>query len=112
MSQTPITVPDSLEEVLTRIKGKIDNLEGKIDNLQKEVADLRQKDITDLKVAQTEIKTKVESIDKRLAKVESEQDNFVKDIADLKGAKSLIVPIIVAVVTSILTLLIRTIPNP
>jgi archaellum component FlaC len=104
MSQSPITVTYSLEEVLNR-------LESKIDNLQKEVAEIRQKDIPDLKVSQTEIKTKVESIDNRLAKVESVQDDFVKDIADLKGAKSLIVPIVVAVVTSIFTLLIRTIPK-
>jgi archaellum component FlaC len=104
MSQSPVTITYSLEEVLTR-------LESKIDNLQKEVAEIRQKDIPDLKVAQTEIKTKVESIDNRLAKVESVQDDFVKDIADLKGAKSLIVPIVVAVVTSIFTLLIRTIPK-
>ena len=52
------------------------------------------------------------SIDRRLEKVEGTQDALIKDVSDLKGAKSLIIPVVVAVLTSILTLLLRSIPNP
>ncbi len=39
------------------------------------------------------------------------QNTLVQEVSDLKGAKSLIVPIIVAVVTAFLTLLVRLLPN-
>ena len=54
----------------------------------------------------------LKSIDRRLEKVEGTQDALIKDVSDLKGAKSLIIPVVVAVLTSILTLLVRSIPNP
>ena len=38
------------------------------------------------------------------------QTTLAADVADLKGAKSLIIPIVVAVTTAILTLVARTIP--
>lgn len=44
--------------------------------------------------------------------MENEQTGLVNDVSSLKGAKSLIVPIVVAILTSVLTLLIRAIPNP
>jgi len=97
MSQSPVTITYSLETVLTRIEGKLDSL---------------QKDVTDLKVDMAEVKTELKSIDRRLEKVEGTQDALIKDVSDLKGAKSLIIPVVVAVLTSILTLLVRSIPNP
>jgi len=47
-----------------------------------------------------------------LEKVEGTQDALIQDVSDLKGVKSLIIPVVVAVLTSILTLLVRSIPNP
>ncbi len=81
--------------------------------------------LKELKDGQNKIIDKVDAIDKRLTKVESKLDNavddikeikstqkvLVSDIADLKGAKSLIMPIVVAVTVSILTLVIRSIPG-
>ena len=95
MSQSPVT--DSLEIILTNITEKLDSL---------------QKDFTDLKVDMAEVKTELKIIDRRLEKVEGTQDALIKDVSDLKGAKSLIIPVVVAVLTSILTLLLRSIPNP
>jgi TolA-binding protein len=95
MSQSPVT--NSLEIILTNITEKLDSL---------------QKDFTDLKVDMAEVKTELKIIDRRLEKVEGTQDALIKDVSDLKGAKSLIIPVVVAVLTSILTLLVRSIPNP
>ena len=95
MSQSPVT--NSLEIILTNITEKLDSL---------------QKDVADLKVDIAEVKTELKSIDRRLEKVEGTQDALIQDVSDLKGAKSLIIPVVVAVLTSILTLLVRSIPNP
>ena len=95
MSQSPVT--DSLEIILTNITEKLDSL---------------QKDFTDLKVDMAEVKTELKIIDRRLEKVEGTQDALIQDVSDLKGTKSLIIPVVVAVLTSILTLLVRSIPNP
>ena len=69
-------------------------------------------DLTTIKVDVATVKTTVNSLENRLEKIETEQKTLIKDMADLKGAKSLIIPIIVAVTTSLITLLIRAIPNP
>ncbi|MBE5230823.1 MAG: shikimate dehydrogenase [Microcystis aeruginosa PMC 728.11] len=95
MSQSPVT--NSLEIILTNITEKLDSL---------------QKDFADLKVDIAEVKTELKIIDRRLEKVEGTQDALIQDVSDLKGAKSLIIPVVVAVLTSILTLLVRSIPNP
>lgn len=58
MSQTPITVTYSLEEVLGEIKQSIKDVNQKLDNIQK--------DVTDLKVGQARLEEKVDSIGKRL----------------------------------------------
>jgi len=84
------------------------------DSLQKDVNqkfDSLQKDVNGLKVEVTEIKgdiktldQKVETMDKRLEKVEDNYAILVKDIADLKGVKSLIIPMIVAFLSAVVTL--------
>jgi chromosome segregation ATPase len=103
----PTTVTYSIAEVLKRIEDKLDRMdekfEGKIDTLQKEV--------TDLKVGQATLIEKVGGMDQRLSKVESEQATMVKAISDLQGFRSLILPIVVAVSTALLTLLFRLVPN-
>ncbi len=103
MTQSPVTVTYSLEEILGEIKQSIKEVNQKLDTLQK--------DVTDLKIGQAALTEKVGGIGKRLEKVENEQGTLVKDMSDLKGAKSLIIPIVVAVTTSLVTLLIRTLPS-
>jgi hypothetical protein len=46
-------------------------------------------------------------MDKRLEKVESSYAILVKDIADLKGFKSLIIPMVVAFLSAVVTLGLR-----
>lgn len=70
MSQTPITVTYSLEEVLARIEGKVDDL---------------KKDTTEIKLELTEVRTQVEAIDKRLEKVEGTQKNQIWTLITLLG---------------------------
>lgn len=115
MTQSPVTVTYSLEDILKEIKQGLDSLKEDLTDLRKDVSDFR----TETKVAIESVKgdikaldTKVDAIDSRLQKVENEQGTLVKDISDLKGVKSLIIPIIVAVTTSLVTLLIRSLPNP
>ena len=103
MSQTPITVTYSLETVLGELKDSIKSVDQKLDTIQK--------DLTDLKVGQVRLTEKVEGMDKRLEKLENEQTTLVRDISDLKGFKSLILPSIVgvfsAVIGAIATLIFR-----
>jgi len=93
----PTIIETDLKEVLDRIDRRLNSIES---------------DITTIKVDVATVKTTVNSLENRLEKIETEQKTLIKDMADLKGAKSLIIPIIVAVTTSLITLLIRAIPNP
>lgn len=68
--------------------------------------------LTEIKVSQARLEEKVDSLSQRVERMENEQTGLVNDVSSLKGAKSLIVPIVVAILTSVLTLLIRAIPNP
>jgi septal ring factor EnvC (AmiA/AmiB activator) len=70
MTQSPITVTYSLEEILGRIEGKIDAL---------------HKNVTEIKLELTTVKTQIESIDKRLAKVEGTQKNQIWTLITLLG---------------------------
>jgi hypothetical protein len=62
MSQTPVTVTYSLESVLEQINQKLDRLdekfEAKLDNLQK--------DVTDIKIGQTRLEGKLETLESEL----------------------------------------------
>jgi len=62
----------------------------------------------------TRIEGKIDRIDDRLTKLEVGQAKLieVKDISDLKGAKSLIIPVTVAIITAILTVFLRSLPSP
>ena len=57
-----------------------------------------------------EIKELIEKNSNETKELKKAQETLAADVADLKGAKSLIVPIVVAVTTAILTLVARTIP--
>ena len=93
----PTIIETDLKEVLDRIDKRLNSIES---------------DLTTIKVDVATVKTTVNSLENRLEKIETEQKTLIKDMADLKGVKSLIIPIIVAVTTSVITLLIRAIPNP
>ncbi len=73
-----------------------EDLKELIDKNNNELRELIDKSNNDLK----------ESIDK----LKNTQKALAADVADLKGAKSLIIPIVVAVTTAVLTLVARTIP--
>ncbi|NCS79371.1 MAG: hypothetical protein GPJ17_20090 [Microcystis aeruginosa K13-07] len=97
MSQSGETVTYSLEAILTRIEGKIDRIDDRL---------------TKLEVGQAKLIEKVEGMDKRLERLENEQSGLVRDISDLKGVKSLIIPVTVAIITAILTVFLRSLPSP
>ncbi|MEA5533459.1 shikimate dehydrogenase [Crocosphaera sp. XPORK-15E] len=94
-----VTVTYSLEEVLKELKQEIKDVNTKLDKLNT------------IEVEIAKLTEKVGGMDKRLEKVESEQGTMVKAISDLQGFRSLILPIVVAVSTALLTLLFRLVPN-
>jgi peptidoglycan hydrolase CwlO-like protein len=99
MTQTSETVTYSLESVLTRIESKIDSLQRDVNDLKVEITEIRG----DIKT----LSEKVDGMDKRLEKVEDSYTILVKDIADLKGFKSLIIPMVVAFLSAVVTLGLR-----
>jgi archaellum component FlaC len=98
-----IQIESDLKEILNK-------LDQKLDNLQSDVSGLRQQDIPTINVKLENLSTRMSQVEKTVDKVSTNQETIQKDVADLKGAKSLIIPIVVAVTTSILTLVIRAIP--
>jgi predicted nuclease with TOPRIM domain len=92
MTQSPITVTYSLEEILARIEGKIDKLdeklEGKINKLDEKLEgkiDKLDEKVDKLTVELTAMTTKIEAIDKRLEKVEGTQKNQIWTLITLLG---------------------------
>lgn len=98
-----INVESDLKEILNK-------LEQKLDNLQSDVSGLRQQDIPNINVKLENLSTRMSQVEKTVDKTSNNQETIQKDVSDLKGTKSLIIPIVVAVTTSILTLVIRSIP--
>lgn len=90
----PIIETD-LAEVLKQMNQKLDNLSS---------------DVNELKIGQARVEEKLDSQGENIKELKDTQKKLSADVADLKGAKSLIIPILVAVTTSILTLVIRSIP--
>ncbi len=103
----PSTVTYPTADILKRIEDKLDSNHKEVN----QKFDKINERLTNLEVGQAKLTEKVNGIDQRLEKVESNQDILVKEVSDLKGAKSLIIPIIVAVTTAFLTLIARLIPN-
>jgi len=97
-------IETDLKEVLDRIDKRLNSIESDLTTIKVDVATV--------KTTVTSLETRMDKLDNRLDKIDTEQKTLIKDIADIKGAKSLIIPIIVAVTTSLITLLIRAIPNP
>jgi archaellum component FlaC len=100
----PTMIETDLKEVLDRIDRRLNSIETDLTTIKVDVATV--------KTTVNSLEIRMDKLDNRLDKIDTEQKTLIKDIADLKGAKSLIIPIIVAVTTSLITLLIRAIPNP
>ncbi|MGB5769989.1 MAG: shikimate dehydrogenase [Crocosphaera sp.] len=92
----PSTITYSIAEVLKDIDRKLEAI---------------QKDVTDIKIEVTEVKTEVRNVKENVRDIKTVQNTLVNEVADLKGVKSLVIPIVVAVITAFLTLLARFIPN-
>lgn len=90
-----IRIETDLKEILDKIDGKLDNL---------------QKGVTDINLRLTKVETKLQDAVEDIKEIESATKGLITEVSDLKGAKSLIIPIVVAVTVSILTLVIRSIP--
>ncbi|MGK7940272.1 MAG: shikimate dehydrogenase [Crocosphaera sp.] len=103
----PIIVTYDLAEVLKELKQDIKEVNQKLEKLNT------------IEVKLATLNEKVEGIDKRLERVENSQDIVVKEVSDLKGFRSLILPIIVggisAIIGGIVTVVARLAfftPNP
>ena len=90
-----IQIETDLKDILNRIDLKLDHL---------------QSDVSQINVKLENLSTRMTQVEKTSDKLSTTQDTILKDVSDLKGAKSLVIPILVAVTTSILTLLIKAIP--
>ena len=96
MSQTPITVTYSLEEILSRIEGKIDKLDekftDKLDKLdEKFTSQINKLDekltgkIEKLTVEVATCTTNINNLDKRVEKIEGTQKNQIWTLITLLG---------------------------
>lgn len=97
-----VQIESDLKEILTRFEQRFDKIDEKLDRLKDNV--------TDINLRLTKVETKLDAATEDIKEIKSTQKTLNTDVSDLKGVKSLIIPIIVAVTTSILTLVIRTIP--
>ncbi|MGK7956693.1 MAG: hypothetical protein AB4063_15805 [Crocosphaera sp.] len=98
MSQTPITVTYSLEEILKEINGKLDKIdekfETKLDKIDEKFEtkfDKIEERLTKIEVGQAEIKTEIKGINKRL-----DSQEFIN--------RSIAIGVIVALVTGVVKL--------
>ncbi len=90
----PVTVRYDLAEILKELKQDIKDVNTKLDK--------QSEKLTTIEVELAEIKTEIKGMDKRLERVESTQDTLVKEVSDLKGFRSLILPIIVGGISAII----------
>ena len=81
----PLIVETDLKEILTEINQKLGTL---------------QKDVTDLKIGQARLEEKVDSIDKRVEKVETSQKNQIWALIGILGT-ALVGTIIRFVITAL-----------
>ncbi|MEM8721119.1 MAG: hypothetical protein AAGE84_17770 [Cyanobacteria bacterium P01_G01_bin.39] len=97
----PIIETD-LAQILNKLDGRFDKLDKRLEKIDDR--------LNKLEVGQAQLTVKVDNIHQTSHELKETQKKQVLDVADLKGVKSLIIPIVVAVTTSILTLIIRSIP--
>ena len=87
MSQTPITVTYSLEEILKEINSKLDKMDEKVEVKLDKI----EERLTKLEIGQAEIKTELTGINKRL-----DSQEFIN--------RSIAIGVIVALVTGVVKL--------
>lgn len=104
-------IETDLKEILGDFKQEFVKINQRLDRMESDLTTIKV-DVATVKTTVNSLETRMDKLDNRLDKIDTEQKTLIKDIAGLKGAKSLIIPIIVAVTTSLITLLIRAIPNP
>jgi len=97
-----VQIESDLKEILTRFEQRFDKLDQKLDKLNDNT--------TDINLRLTKVETKLDAATEDIKEIKSTQKTLGSDVSDLKGSKSLIIPLVVAVSTSVLTLIIRTIP--
>jgi archaellum component FlaC len=97
-----VQIESDLKEILTRFEQRFDKLDQKLDKLNDNT--------TDINLRLTKVETKLDAATENIKEIKSTQKTLSTDVSDLKGSKSLIIPLVVAVTTSVLTLIIRTIP--
>ncbi len=100
------TIQTDIAEILNKLDTKLDKISEDVDSKLEKIDDRLNK----IEVGQAQLTVKVDNIEQTTRELKETQKKLVSDVADLKGAKSLIIPIVVAVTTSILTLVIRAIP--
>ncbi|MDJ0579254.1 shikimate dehydrogenase [Crocosphaera sp.] len=99
----PVTVRDDLVEVLKELKQDIKEVNTKLDK--------QSEKLTTIEVDLAEIKTEVKNLKEDVRDLKTVQNTVVKEVSDLKGFRSLILPLIVggisAVIGGIVTALFR-----
>ena len=90
-------------EIKELIEKNNDETKDLIEKNNNEIKESNRKNFEDLKEL-------IEKNNNEIKELKNTQATLAADIADLKGVKSLIIPIVVAVTTAILTLVARTIP--
>lgn len=105
-----IQIESDIKEILTRIENRFDRVDEKFDQLNKTVNEMN------VRMAKVETKLdegitpKIDALGEQIKEIKDTQKGLVQDVSDLKGAKSLIVPIVVAVTTAVLTVFVRSLP--
>ncbi|MGK7954980.1 MAG: shikimate dehydrogenase [Crocosphaera sp.] len=86
----PITVPYDLTDILKELKQDIKDVNTKLEKLNT------------IEVKLATIETELKGMDKRLERVENTQDTLVKEVSDLKGFRSLILPLVVGGISAVI----------
>ncbi|WP_107667048.1 hypothetical protein [Cyanothece sp. BG0011] len=94
----PSTVTYPTADILKRIEDKLDSNHKEVN----QKLDKMSERLTNLEVGQAKLTEKVEGMDKRLERVENTQDTLVKEVSDLKGFRSLILPLIIGGISAII----------
>ena len=104
----PSTVTYPTAELLKRIEDKLDSNQKETNEKFKDINTKLEK-INTIEVKIATLTEKVEGIDKRLGRVENTQDTLVKEVSDLKGFPSLILPIIVGSISAVIGGIVTTV---
>jgi predicted nucleic acid-binding Zn-ribbon protein len=122
MTNTPIQISTDLKEYLDKFDQKLDRMDVKFDKLREEVTNIRIELVAtqgSIKTLESELKgsiktleVEVQNVKKKVEEIDTVQKTLVKDVSDLTGAKSLVIPPLIAVLASSLTFFYRFIPIP